>query len=520
MKEKLLAIFILLFSLVGISQPTTGTIKIRKTNPQIIGKTLSLFDLRTQECGTIFFESETDCSVIFNYEKEELRNLKVFLNSENTSKIIECEYTLISDTSFILTSEDYSDTCFYRFINTNNNIVRFNNTPQGVFDNNGSYAFFYGFDSIIYSQSFLRSRKDFLFTDSLLLLDSIYKDITNEEERKLKNEELKQKIKEYRSGISYKYFVGKYSLNGRQINLINRDDGIFGHLFLQEQGDFFSLFTHSTFDGSFPLVSHYTHKVYGKIQLNYDSAFIQYKEFNPQKNSVNNIQFGDFKDGFLTVYPIASNIYLYKGRDTLWITNSVFLEMVKFKNRMGGLYSTHYQSLNGNKIKKSPVFFSANKAYSTSDNSFKDTLEIWNYMLTNEVLFLYNETDTLVDEMKNGFESFRFTYKNSQPFVFGAYYCNNRSEKTHEFILLFENNKGVKLTCSENEYKHARSSIEHGSIIEKEGIKYEYFRYSASDEYVWAEYENGNYIEYNFFNFNKAISTQKGRKKKSFYLVN
>lgn len=520
MKQYLLISFLLFATSLLKAQPTTGAIKVRKTNPQIIGKTLSLFDLRTRNCGTIFFESESECRVTFSYEKEEPSNLKVFLNSDKDSKTIECEYTLISDTSFVITSGDYIDTCFYQFINESNNLVRFYHTPQGVFDNDGNYAFFYGFDSLVYSQSYLRSLKDFRFTDSLLLLDSIYKDIINEEERALKNEELKQRIKAYKASISFKYFVGKYSRTQKQINLINQEEEVFGHLFLQQRGDYYSLFTHSTFDGSFPLVSHYTHKVYGKIQLDYDSSFIQYKEFNPQKISVNNVQFKETKEGFLTHYPIASNIYLQKQNDTLWVTNSVFLEMIKFKDKLGGFYPTHYQSLNGLKSKKNPIFFTATKAYSTSDRSFEDTLAEWDYILTNEVLYLYNEQDTLIDEMKNGFESFRFTYKNGQPFVFGAYYHNNKQEKTHEFVLLFEKNKGVKLSCTENEYKYARFAIMNGQIIEKKGIKYEYFIYSASDEYIWAEFENGKFIEYNFFNFNKALRTKKGRKSKSYYLVN
>ncbi len=518
MVRYLFSIFFILVVFLGNTQLTNGTIKVRKQNKKIIGKTLSLFDLRTRECGTIFFESDSECRVTFSYEKEELKNLKIFLNSDQNSKTIECDYELITDTSFVITNEDYSDTCFYRFLNEDNNMVRFNNTPQGVFDNN-SYAFFYGFDSVIYSQSFLQSQRDLLFTDSILMIDSIYKNIRNKERREQLNEELKSRIAEYKSAISYNYFVGKFSRNGRQINLLNKNSSPFGHLFLQQKGDFYTLFSHSTFDASFPLVSNYTHKVYGKIQLKYDTAYVQYQEFNPAKINFTTMEFKGEKDKFLTNYPIASNFYLYREGDTLWVTNSVFMEMVKFKNSIGGFYSNYYQSLNGNKLKKESLYFTASKAYSTSNIEFKDTLAQWNYCIKNGVMFLYNEDDTLIDEMKNGYESFRFTYKNGQPFVFGAYSYKNRADNNYEFILLFENNKGVKLTCTQNEYKHAREAIKKGQIAEKEGITYEYFMYSASDEYIWAEYENGGLEEYNFFNFNKAIRIGKGRNAKSFYLV-
>ncbi|MDG1175194.1 MAG: hypothetical protein P8N07_05285, partial [Flavobacteriales bacterium] len=156
---------------------------------------------------------------------------------------------------------------------------------------------------------------------------------------------------------------------------------------------------------------------------------------------------------------------------------------------------------------------------SVKNKTLKDSLETWNYRVINNYFSVYNESDTLIDEMKNGFESFRFTYKNNQPYVFGAYHRKNKETKQSEFIVLFANNKGVKITSKEFDYKYVRQAVLESQIDEKESFEYEYFIYSATEENLWIEYQNGSYEEWEFFNYNKAIRLTKGKKTDGFYLI-
>lgn len=498
------------------SQIPKGTIKVRKTDENILGKTLTLFDLRTRECGTILFEKET-CTINFQYPPEELKNIRVFLNSNAIRKTIICTYELISDSTFVVTKDNFSDTCTYQFINETNNLVRFHNLPQGVFDNNG-YTFFYGFDSVVYSQTFLRSLADFQFTDSVSKLDSIYKNVRNEEEREKLNENFKKRVNQYKESINYSYFAGKYELQNKQIRLLNPDDTYFATLFLQKKGDFYSVFTHSRFDFNYPLISLYTHRTYGNVVFNYNQAYVKFNlpfssGLNPQSNP--DIQVIDTLN---INYPLGSAPYLYSETDTFQPLNTDYFDFMKYKGVIGGYYECYLVSLNGLKIPTDPMFFGIKKAVSVTNRTLKDTVEHWKYSISNELLFVYNEQDTLIDEMKNGFESFRFTYKNNQPFVFGAYHRKNKETKQSEFVVLFANNKGVIIKSSEFDYRHAKQAVFESSISEKESVEYEYFRYSATEDNLWIDYETGNYEEWEFYNYNKAIRLS-GKKTEGFYLV-
>jgi hypothetical protein len=501
----------------GFGQVPKGTITIRKTDKNILGKTLSLFDLRTQECGTIKFEKDK-CTVHFKYKPEELKNIRVFLNSNSTSKKIICQYELISDTTFVISKDEFRDTCYYTFNNDSSNMVSFYSLPQGLFDKNG-YAFFFGFDSVVYSQTYLRSLADFKFTDSISKLDSIYKNVVDPEQRKKLNENFKKRIEEYKASINYSYFAGKYELIDKRINLLNNNDTHFASLFLKKKGDFYSLFTHCKFDFNYPLISMYTHRKYGNVIFNYDKAYLYFylpysSGLNPQSNpGIYHIDTVDVN------YPIGSMPYLYLQTDTFRAMSSDYFDFMKYKGIIGGYYECYLVSLNGLKIPTDPMFFGVKEAISVKNKTLKDSLETWNYRVINNCFSVYNESDTLIDEMKNGFESFRFTYKNNQPYVFGAYHRKNKETKQSEFIVLFANNKGVKITSKEFDYKYVRQAVLESQIDEKESFEYEYFIYSATEENLWIEYQNGSYEEWEFFNYNKAIRLTKGKKTDGFYLI-
>lgn len=504
---------------IGYSQGPSGKIKIRKENQIIIGKSLSLYDMRTRECGSIFFNNDSICELTFTYRNEELKNIRVFLNSRSATKKVTCNYTLISDSSFVISTSYFIDTCYYVYHNKNSNLVRFYHLPQGVFEDD-NYAFFYGLDSIVYSQSFLRSLADFNFTDSILKIDSIYNTIVDENEREKLNAELKMNLDAYKRSINFSFFAGKFEIKGEQINLLNENASHFATLFLQKKGDYFSLFTHCKFDFNYPLISMYTHQQYGEVIYNYDKGYIHFYYPNQSNDKVQMPPRIHHTDTLRINYPLGRSAYLYSFSDTFKPLNTDYFDYLKFNGILGGYYTCYLTSLNGLKIPTSPLFFGVSKAISVKDRTLNDTIQDWNYQIKKGIFFLYNDRDTLIDEMKNGFESFRFTYHNNQPYVFGAYHRKNKNSKKNEFIILFANNTGIKFTSDEFLYKYARKAALTSQLIEQKGINYTYFRYTATEENLWLEYQNGNYEEMSFFNFNKAIrQKKKGEKTKNYYLL-
>jgi len=124
---------------------------------------------------------------------------------------------------------------------------------------------------------------------------------------------------------------------------------------------------------------------------------------------------------------------------------------------------------------------------------------------------LYNNKDTLVDEMKNGYESFSFTYNNNEPYVFGAYHFKTPKIKEHHFLILFPNPTGIKYTTTNFDYKTARESVFKGKIKLPKEVKRIKFTYSSTSEFLWIEDEKGNYERLDFFNSNKGIRNSKKR---------
>mgnify|MGYP000498261936 CR=1 FL=1 len=88
-----------------------------------------------------------------------------------------------------------------------------------------------------------------------------------------------------------------------------------------------------------------------------------------------------------------------------------------------------------------------------------------------------------------------------------------------DFIILFPNKTGVKYTCPESDYKTARESVSKNKLEEKKGIIYQKFTYSATSEYLWIEYNDGNYEECTFINFNKALKRKEGKEIQNYYLI-
>ena len=506
-------------SFVNFSQLNNGKITVRKYKNTLKGKTLSLYDLRTRECGTVDFSSDSTCILNFTYDKEEIYNARLLLNARSRTKQAKCSYTLISDTSLLLFTEDFSDTCFYRFFNESNNMVKFYTLPQGVFDE-GSYAFFYGLDSIIYSQTFLRFTEGTNFTDSILQIDSIYKTIVNENEKEALNQELNQSIEAYKNSLNYSYFAGKYKISGHQVQLLNTNNTNFATLFISKKENFYSILTHSKFDINYPLIAVYTHKTYGEIKFNYNKGYVSYYSPNQSKFEQNTSPSFLFTDTVDLNYPMGESPYIYTKIDTFKAMGTEFFDFIKFKGIIGGKYNATFTSLNGKKINFPSIYLGVEKATTLKNNDFKDTLQHWKYKIHEGNFFLYNETDTFIDQMKNGLDGFNFTYHNSQPYVFGTYHRKDRETQKNEFILLFSDNTGVKFTSNKYLYKAAREMMKAERFIPQPGIKPTYFTYSCNDEYVWLEYGNNRFEELSFFNFHKAIKSKKrGEKSKNYRLI-
>lgn len=128
---------------------------------------------------------------------------------------------------------------------------------------------------------------------------------------------------------------------------------------------------------------------------------------------------------------------------------------------------------------------------------------------------MFNEKDTLIDELKNAWESFSFTYKNNDPLIFGIYHLKERKNK-HNFLVLFENNEGIKYTSKSFDYQEVRKIYNTKNTTNK---NYEKFNFTVSKEYIWLTFENGTYKKLAFFNHNKAIREQTKEQTLNYYLI-
>ena len=505
-------LFLLFFAVnISFSQGGNGKIKVRKISQNIIGKTMTLFDLREKQCGTITVKSGNKCIINFRLDSNEIKYLKLIPFAIPVTEKFEGSYSFVSDTSFEVKFKNYTDTCSFLFLNENSNAAKLKNTPYGIFDKD-NFAVFYHFDSVVYSQSYKQSFADRRFTDSVLKIDTIYKFVRDKSKRERLTKALKERLNEHKSKIKSEFFRGEYIIKGVKILLSENQKPPFGCLLFTRDSAQVSVFSRHHFEKSFVLTSEYTHKTYGKIQFHYNKCYINYYDPKTKVERFKATEFKILKKDTLGVnYLKKGNPIIFTKTDTFEIKNTEYFDNSKIKDVIGGYYSTHLLALNGNKISFKNFYFETETAVEMQDKEIVTPTVTWKYKVQNDVLFLYNNKDTLIDEMKNGFESFSFTYRNNEPYVFGAYHFKHKKSKNHEFLLLFPDQTGIKYSSKEFDYKTARESIFKNNIALRKGEKSMRFKYSATAEFLWIEYADGNYERLDFFNFNKAIRKGKNR---------
>lgn len=510
---KLLLTIFFFFSLVGYTQ--SGKITVRKNSTDLLGKTLTLNDLRGAKAGKINFTTKKKAIVQLEIE---LKNPVIKTNFgelvPKTEKL-NCSYSIVNDSLLILTHNNYTDTCFYKYINENNNIVQLQNTLHGIITEE-DFAICYHFDSILYSQTYNKSLSDAKFTFNIEI-DSIYKNVSDEKLKQDLLENLKKDIENYTNNISFDYFKGEYSLNKNLISLLYNKT-CFGNIYLKKEDFVYKIISYQKLSGSKPLTSFYTHNNYGSLIINYNKAIIQYLSpitnrygIQPQRDIIKT-------DTFNINQLNASSILLFNQTDTLNLWQNNNFTNARINNALGGFYQTHFKALNGNKIPNKKLLFTAKEAIEVNNNYTITSNTRWEYKITDSALYLFNETDTLVDELKNSWESFSFTYRNNEPFVFGTYHYKTIDNK-HEFLILFSNNTGVKFTRDEFEYKEARDLLKADNYEKLNDTYYKKFSFSASKEYLWLNFNDGKYQKLSFFNYNKALREQTKEQTNNYYLI-
>ena len=403
----------------SFSQVKNGRIKVRKSRINIVGKTLFLYDLRTKECGNIFFETKEKCVVNFRLDSSEVSYLKLIPFDIPETEKLACTYSILTDTSLELKYKKFTDTCTFEFLSKENNYVKLKNTPYGIFEGN-NFAVFYHFDKLIYSQSYKQSFADIRFTDSISKIDTVYNFIRNKKAQEEFKKAFDERLKSYKTRIKSQFFKGNFEIIGNKILLSKNDNPAFASLYFVRNSNKSALFSNYHFEKSYPLISEYTHIEFGGIKFSYDKCYLSY--YDP-KSKIDRQKLelpSSFRlDTFSVNYLKIGNPIIFSEADSFLIKNTKFLGNVKIKDIVSGYYDTYILSLNGNKIFYNSLYFYMNNAVEMKNKEIVLPQKTWRYSVKNNILFLYNEKDTLIDEMKNSSQGFCFTYHNNEPYVLG-----------------------------------------------------------------------------------------------------
>jgi hypothetical protein len=502
-------LLLILFSHTLIGQSQSGKITVRKNELNLVGKTLQLNDLRGAKAGTINFNAKNTATAQLEIE---IKNPIIKTNFNDLvpqKELLNCSYSIINDTLLVLTHKNYTDTCYYKYINESTNVVQLKNTLHGIVIEE-DFAICFHLDSILYSQTYNKSISDTKFNQNIEF-DSIYKNVRDKKLKKELEEKLNKEIKEYTNSISYNYYKGKYSIKKNKLKLF--EDGVnFVNINLLKNDSSYKIKSDYLLDGYKPLTSQYTHNNYGDIHLIYGKAFLRYLSPGISKNITTRdiIKTEIFNVRHINEY----SLLLFNETDTLNLWRNNNFTNVRINNSLGGFYQTHYKALNGNTIPYKKILFTAKEAIEVNSDYSIIPGTKWNYKITDSALYLFNQYDTLIDELSNSWESFSFTYHNSEPFIFGTYHYKTTLGK-HIFLILFENNTGTKFSSNTFDYKEAREILKNN----QKNTNYQNFTFSASKDFLWINFEDGKYQKRSFFNYNKAIREETKEQTINYYLI-
>lgn len=492
------------FSITCLSQ-NNGVITVRKPSQKILGKTLNLNDARGVPCGTISFVSESLSKINLKIDYEKNLITDSLFKKSNLNKLYEFSYEIIDDSTLIIkNNNDTYDTCFYRYINQTSNAVCFKSKFFGKLLT-GDYAFFYDFDSVIYSESINRVQNVIAFTDSSLTNDSVYKNVKDKKLIQKLNEDYTKRLLDFRERATFNFFRGKYIQEGSRIKLINDLEKEFAELRLQYDSSIIEtnlVSTNQLENNNKTLISAYSRYHFGNFKLLYDKAIINY--FHPDLYLLKNDKVINIPFQTDTFYCYNLNNYYYtvekNGNKTQFQKLDEYA--VKNINGVGGFYETELWSKNDNRVHFKNLYFTYEKAFEIKDNYALDLEKSYDYILTDSMLAIFINGDTLIDELKNSWHSFSFSYKNQEPYIFGIYHYYDKENELHEFLILFPDYKGVSFTSPVFEYKEARE-IFNSRKTNKSSVSF--FFFESSDHDIWLTFEDGNYKKFKLFNHHKGL---------------
>jgi hypothetical protein len=508
----MLTYLLIIHSLIGFSQ--SGIITVRKTGSSILNKTLQLNDMRGAQAGIIYFKNNDECIVTLEIEIKNSVIQFYFKNKIPEKEKLNCSYSIINDTLLVLKYKNYSDTCYYSYTSDSNNIVQLKNTLHGVITRS-DFAICYHFDSILYSQTFNKAQSDSKFTDNINI-DSIYRNVKDKKLKRELENTLQAEIKQYKNSIWCNIYKGKYSINKNYMKLYKNNIN-FANINIIKNKSEITIKSPFVLDGYRPLISKYTHNNYGTLSLVYDTATLLY--FDPKYNPKKDLrQTYLIEEGFKVKHISSNKAIIFNNKDTFDIWQNAHYTSVRIKNIIGGTYQTHLKSLNGNTLPFKKMIFTAKNAFELkNDNNLLENKK-WNYKVTDSALIIFNQTDTLIDELKNSWESFSYTYKNNEPLLFGIYHHKVNKDK-HLFIILLDNKTGVKYTSSSFNYKKAREIYKTKIANNLNPEKYQKFSFSVSKQHLWLDFEDGKYQKLSLFNYGKALREINHEVIDNYYLI-
>lgn len=502
----------ILFLLSSVCYAQTGSIRVKKVKNNLIGKTLHLADVKGDSAGMIAFVNDTICKLnSLSFVKD---NEVIALHGKrlNKDKKHQAKYKLLSDSTLVVKHKNFSDTCYYNYVNEFANLVQFKQALLGEFPS--EYVVFFDLDSVFISTSFLKNKANRALVETRLKNDTLFDYVTDKKKRKALLADYRKDLKETLNN-QYNYFIGSYEFKNGRYYLIGRVGQRFAHFSIRvDTANNFTL-KMKALEKTFYEASNVKKGRAAQVKLVYDKAYVlknhsYYKRVLTDTKINKKIQENSY-----------DLIYAREYKITLAKNDSIFdlYSYAKGANKnIGGCYPLQLKALNGEIYDSTTVCFLENKKAIIVNDSF-DIISRFNYAVNDTFLALFNETDTLIDLLHNQ-SAVEVSYINDLSIIKGAYHSDD-VKGMHDIIVLFDNGRGVSIKSKAYKYKQARALLSNRGahlIYPQKGITL--FKYTAGEEFLWIEYENGDYEKLSFFNFHQGIKRRDKRKDTNYYLIN
>lgn len=466
-----------------------------------MGKTLSFVDLRDVPSGKITFLSEDSCQVDFQMTISKSKIADYFLNRINSNTKHFANYYVINDSALVFYRDDFVDTCHFS-LETDKEKLKFKRLLYGEVPEK-EYAIFYYFNQIIYSESAKRVFNTQAFADTVDFIGK-FDSIQDVKERKSQIKKFKKELKEFNKNLVVTDYTGNYTLEGNVVTLLNAQDKDFARLILQKDSTSYKLYSSNNFFLNGQINSRDKRGFVGDLDVKGDSATIDYSRLLPKAiikklptEAKTIVNYDVFHHSLLKL--VLTNT----SGDTLILTKDPLVN----RQYLGGVYSSVYESLNGNTRNGDNFYFFHNKAYQYNQSQ-KEIVESFDYTITDESLLLKSEKSILTDELDPNKTTFlNITQKNGSPLFWGLYRYRDYGNDENTYLLFFSNKSGAKVTTSKNLLKKMRRHLEYDELPQITDINtsVEAFNFQLNKEQIELIFTNNTKEIYQFYNLWKGL---------------